>query len=119
MQVKVDEDLPKAVADVLRAAGHDVASVPEQGWTGWADDRIWAAIKSEERMLVTADKGFADLRRLKSATAKVGVVLFRLERESWKGYRALARSLVACMDLEDLMGAVTVVTERGIRVRRR
>lgn len=67
--------------------------------------------------MLTADKGLADLRRLKSAKAKAGVVLFRLERESWKGYRSLASKLEAALDLDDLVGAV-VVTEKGIWVRR-
>ncbi|MBI4602091.1 MAG: DUF5615 family PIN-like protein [Planctomycetes bacterium] len=118
MRVKVDEDLPLAVADVVQSVGHEVATVPEQGWTGWTDDRIWAAVRAEGRILLTADKGLADLRRIKSTKARAGVVLFRLERESWKGFRSLARKLVASVDLEDLVGAVAVVTEKGIRLRR-
>ncbi len=40
MRVKVDEDLPRAVVDILRGAGHEATTVPDQGWTGWTDDRI-------------------------------------------------------------------------------
>ncbi len=75
-------------------------------------------MRAEVRILLTADKGLADFRRLKSAKATVGVVLFRLERESLKGYRSLARKLLASVNLRDLVGAVAVVTEKGIRVRR-
>jgi predicted nuclease of predicted toxin-antitoxin system len=119
VQIKVDEDLPRAVADVVRAAGHDVSTVPEQGWTGWDDARIWEVMRSSGKILLTGDKGLADLRRLKSGKTDVGVVLFRLDPESWQGYRRLAGKLVASVDLADLLGAVAVVTETGIRIRRR
>jgi predicted nuclease of predicted toxin-antitoxin system len=118
VRIKVDEDLPLAVAAVLRRAGHDVATVSDQGWTGWTDSRLWASVKAEERILVTADKGLADVRRVRPSTTRAGIVLFRLEHESWKGYRALAKRLVASVDLDALRGAVSVVTRRGIRIRR-
>jgi predicted nuclease of predicted toxin-antitoxin system len=118
VRIKIDEDLPRAVADVLRAAGHHVVTVPEQGWSGWADARIWTAMRTEGRILVTADKGFADLRRFRNAGGSVGIVLFRVQRESWKSYHTLANRLVDSVDLGQLKGAVAVVTEKGIRVRR-
>jgi predicted nuclease of predicted toxin-antitoxin system len=74
VRIKVDEDLPRAVADVFSGAGYHVVTVPEQGWSGWADARIWAAVRTEGwtegRILVTANKGFADLRRLRTAGAE-------------------------------------------------
>jgi predicted nuclease of predicted toxin-antitoxin system len=114
---KVDEDLPSAIQQELQNAGHDARTVEDQGWSGRSDDAVWAGVKRERRLLVTADKGFADKRRL-SVGRGWGVILLRLERESWKGYVALIRSLLASTDVEQLVGAVTVVTIKGIRVRR-
>jgi predicted nuclease of predicted toxin-antitoxin system len=114
---KVDEDLPSAIQQELQNAGHDARTVADQGWSGRSDDAVWAGIKRERRLLVTADKGLADIRKL-SAGRSWGVVLLRLERESWKGYVALIRSLLASTDVEQLAGAITIVTTKGIRMRR-
>ncbi|HET6387438.1 MAG TPA: hypothetical protein VFJ58_28960 [Armatimonadota bacterium] len=38
MRVKVDEDLPSAAVDMLRAAGHDALSVRDQPWLGLQTD---------------------------------------------------------------------------------
>jgi predicted nuclease of predicted toxin-antitoxin system len=118
VRIKVDEDLPCAVAEVLRAAGHDVWRVTEQGWSGWKDDSLWNAIRSEGRLFVTADKGFADLRRLGRSAKESGIVLLRVDRECSREYTALARRLLDTFDLERLVGALVVVTEQGIRLRR-
>ena len=50
--------------------------------------------------------------------ASAGVVLLRVQRESWKSYRTLAKKLVDSVVLDQLEGAVAVVTENGVRVRR-
>ena len=60
--VKVDEDLPADIASLLRAAGHDAMTVHVQGHTGVPDDQLWPKIQQEQRMLFTADKGFANAR---------------------------------------------------------
>jgi predicted nuclease of predicted toxin-antitoxin system len=117
-RVKVDEDLPRAVAEALRDCGHDVRTVAEQSYGGWADNLIWSRVQAEERILLTADKRLADVRRLRG-TKGSGIVLLRLERESWQGYARLVHKLVASVPLGELMGSITVVSDSGIRIRRR
>jgi hypothetical protein len=62
VRIKVDEDLPPAVTERLREAGHDAAGVVEQGMAGWKDPGLWEAVQREGRFLVTSDKGFGDIR---------------------------------------------------------
>lgn len=62
MKIKVDEDLPKRVATLLRERGYQADTVIEQGLSGWKDANLWRKIQAESRFLITADKGFADLR---------------------------------------------------------
>ena len=116
--IKVDEDLPAALKRHLRDAGHDALTVTDQGWSGWSDELIWSGVRKEGRLLVTADKGFADARNL-SSHHRSGVILLRLDRESWRGYVKLIRQLLSATDIEQLTGAITVVTNKGIRVRRK
>lgn len=117
MLVKVDEDLPKAAGEMLRDQGYEAASVIEQGMGGWKDPAVWQAVQREERFLVTADKGFADVR-LYPPGQHAGILLLRPNEDGIKPMMALLNEVLASYRLEVLAGAVTVVTPRGIRVRR-
>jgi predicted nuclease of predicted toxin-antitoxin system len=44
MHVKIDEDLPKSVVDLLRAEGYQATSVREQGLQGMKDSALWQVV---------------------------------------------------------------------------
>src|SRR4051812_23395328 len=92
LSVKVDEDLPAEIATLLSAAGHDAKSVYAQGHSGLPDDQLWRIVQQEQRMLFTADKGFANARDYPPGS-HAGVVLFRLPRESRRDTFAWLHSL--------------------------
>lgn len=116
VRLKVDEDLPRAVAELLNVHGHDAVTVCDQGWQGLPDDRLWAGIQNEGRWLVTADKEFADLRRYPPGT-HAGVILLRSAEESRADYLRLADMVLGRFKLDDIGGAVLVVSQRGVRIR--
>lgn len=116
-RVKVDEDLPRQIADMITARGHDAATVVGQGWQGTADDDLWPRVQSERRWLITADKGFADLR-LHPPGSHAGVILLRPQEESRRAYMELAAIALERLKLDEIAGAVVVVTHRGVRIRR-
>jgi predicted nuclease of predicted toxin-antitoxin system len=117
VRIKVDENLPRHVAAVLHARGHDAVTVLEQGWQGFSDGMLWRRVQDERRWLMTADKGFGDLRRYPPGS-HAGVILLRSPEESRRAYLALATLALERLDLDQLAGAVVVATHRGIRVRR-
>ena len=117
-RLKLDEDLSPFVAIPFVAAGHDVATVLEQGWSGLKDHELWARVNVEQRMLITADKGFGDIRAYRPGQ-HAGIVVLRPDRESLLDYRSLAELLVERHRLDDLVGCLTIVTPRGVRIRRR
>jgi predicted nuclease of predicted toxin-antitoxin system len=116
-RVKTNEDLPAEIAVMLRNRGVDAISVFEQGWAGRTDDQVWEGIQTESRLLITADKGFADIRRI--TKQHHGLVLLRPDHESRNSYVELAAKLVGTLDLGSVVDAVVVVTNDRIRVRRR
>ena len=59
MRIKVDEDLPWVIVEMLRDRQHEATSVVEQGMGGYKDPLLWQAVQAEQRYLVTADKGQA------------------------------------------------------------
>jgi predicted nuclease of predicted toxin-antitoxin system len=117
VRVKADEDLPKAVVEMLRDRGYETVSVIEQGMGGLKDPLLWQAVQAEERFLVTADKGFADIRVYAPGT-HAGVLLLRPDQDGIRPVVELLERVLASYDLEALASTVTVVTPRGIRTRR-
>lgn len=117
MLIKVDEDLPRAVAARLRELGHDASTVREQEMGGWPDDRLWLAVQEKEQLLVTADKGFGDIRRHPPGHHH-GVVLMRPDEDGIRPLLELLDRLVEDRPLESFARTVTVVSPVGIRVRR-
>jgi|SRR5215472_8474977 len=62
MKILVDENIPRRTIDGLRALGHDVTDVRGTDQRGLADPDLWQLAKTEERLLVTTDKGFTAYR---------------------------------------------------------
>jgi predicted nuclease of predicted toxin-antitoxin system len=54
----VDENLPGAVAELLRADGHDVLAVAPSAFRSADDTELWALAARERRVVVTRDLGF-------------------------------------------------------------
>jgi predicted nuclease of predicted toxin-antitoxin system len=117
MRVKVDEDLPKAAVQMLQQRGYQALSVIEQGMGGAKDPELWQAVQAEGRFLVTADKGFGDIRTYPPGTHQ-GIMLLRPDQAGIGPVLDLLERVLMTYDLETLVGAIVVVTLRGIRIRR-
>jgi predicted nuclease of predicted toxin-antitoxin system len=107
--IKVDEDLPRGIDDLFDSRGHNAATVVGQGWSGVSDETLWSRVQSEGRWLITADKGFADLRKYPPGS-HAGVILLRPREESRRAYLELAARAVVRLDLDNERGAIIVVT---------
>jgi predicted nuclease of predicted toxin-antitoxin system len=117
MRVKVDEDLPEAAAQMLRRRGHQALGVVEQGMGGTKDPDLWRAVQAERRFLVTADKGFGDIRSYPPGTHQ-GLLLLRPDQAGIRPVLDLLEQVLNAYDLEALVGTTAVVTPRGVRIRR-
>ena len=58
MRFLLDENVPRDVAVALREEGHDIVWLPETSLRATDDASIWAHAASEQRVFVTADRGF-------------------------------------------------------------
>ena len=117
LKVKVDEDLPRSAVQLLREHGYDAASVVEQEMGGWKDPQLWIAVQKEGRYLVTADKGFGDIRVYSPGTHH-GVLLLRSNEDGIRPVLELLQKVLDSYKLEDLVDTTTVASPRGIRMRR-
>jgi predicted nuclease of predicted toxin-antitoxin system len=116
MRFKIDENLPAEVAADLRAAGHDADTVTDQGLAGAADAAIMARVQAEARVLLTMDKGIADVRAY-PPNQYAGIILFRPRTAGRSAALAFVRQHLPGLLLTSLSGHLFVVSDTGIRVR--
>lgn len=62
MRIKLYENLPASAAAVLRRAGHDVDTVVDEQLAGAADRTVLDAACRDDRIVVTLDHCFGDVR---------------------------------------------------------
>ncbi len=115
MRVKLDENLPARLVDVLTQLGHDVDTVSAEGLTGSDDGSLWEASQSARRLLVTQDLDFSDARKF-AAGSHHGIVVVRLREP---GLRALTETVerpFRTESVEQWERCFVIATERRVRV---
>jgi predicted nuclease of predicted toxin-antitoxin system len=117
MKLKLDENLSRHLKPVLEALQHDVATVAEEGLLSQPDPVIGAAAKSEERMLLTLDLEFADMRKYRPGTHP-GVLLFRPRSFGPLAVNHFVEDFLRENDLESFRGCVVIIEPARVRVRR-
>lgn len=117
MKLKLDENLPRDLADELAARGLDVDTVLDEGLGGTADEAVVGAATAADRMLLTLDRGVGDLRRFPPGS-HAGVVVLRPTSQDPGSIIALSARLLRSEDLDDLVGCVVVVDPVRVRIRR-
>jgi hypothetical protein len=102
---------------LLRERDYQADSVVEQGMSGWKDAELWRRIQTESRFLITADKGFADIRVYPPAT-HAGVMLLRPDQDGIRPIVELIERVLLNYNLNAQVGTTTMVTPRSVRVRK-
>lgn len=93
--LKLDENIPDLVAEILGAAGHDVALARDEQLSGVEDETLLGAAITEARALVTFDLHFSDIRR-HDPSGTPGIVVLRLRSQSLPPVRRAALALRTC-----------------------
>jgi predicted nuclease of predicted toxin-antitoxin system len=114
----VDNNLSPVLAEILRAAGHDVSHVREIGLQAAADELVLARAQAEERVVLSADTDFGALLARSAATFPSVLLIRRLvgRRAAEQAATILANLPAAMKDLE--AGAIVVLTDDWVRIRR-
>ena len=117
VKVKLDENVTHDAVAVLVGAGHDVHTVRSEQLVGASDARLWDACLREQRMLLTFDLGFADVRAYPPGQ-HAGVIALRLTDQQPAAVIDVLRRFLADYDLDNLVGCLAVVSDSRVRVRR-
>jgi predicted nuclease of predicted toxin-antitoxin system len=118
VKIKIDENLASAHRRLLEQAGHDVADVHVEGIAGATDDTLWAHVCAEQRLLITLDTDFSDLRRFQPGTHP-GALLPRTIHPSRAVVSAILARVIHDGSLESFAGCLAVADETRTRVRGR
>ncbi len=112
---KVDENLPPEVAALLRAAGHEAATVVEQCLRGKPDATVAAVCSEEGLALVSLDLHFSNIRAYPPQDY-AGLVVLRIpSQDTARVLAALDRALPRLTE-EPLEGRLWIVEEDKLRV---
>ncbi len=104
------------VAELLREAEHDALTVNEQALIGSPDIDLARVCKTEERILITLDTDFADLR-LYPPEKYSGLLVLRLGKQDKPHVLSVFRRILKVLSEESIMGHLWIVNETRIRIR--
>jgi predicted nuclease of predicted toxin-antitoxin system len=117
MRLKLDENLSRHLKPILIALGHDVLTAADEDLLSRPDVEVAACAAREDRILLTLDVEFADLRKYPPGSHP-GIVLFRPVSLGPLSVNHFVERFARSTDLSGLSGCIAVVEPRGIRVRR-
>lgn len=117
MRLKLDENLSRHLKDILDMLKHDVITAADENLLSQPDTAVAAAANSEERMLITLDVEFGDLRKYPPGSHP-GIILFRPRSFGPLAVNRFVEEFIRDTNLELLAGCVVVVDPTRVRVRR-
>lgn len=116
MKLKLDENLSRRAADLVRAAGHDVATVTGQGLRGAADETLFEVCKREGRTLTTLDRDFGQVLRYPPAGSAGIVVLEIGHRVTHAALLERVRELLIVLKTQSPAGALWIIEPGRVRI---
>ena len=116
MRFKIDENLPSEFAKVLRRSAHDADTVVDEGMEGCPDPHIAAACTKEQRILVTLDRGFGDIRAYPPGQ-HAGIIVLAVARQDRPHLIAVLDQMIPLLDTHPIAGRLWIVDEQRVRMR--
>jgi predicted nuclease of predicted toxin-antitoxin system len=116
LKFKVDENLPTEAAELLASAGHDAVTVHYQRMVGQPDTNVAAICQREQRVVVTLDLDFADIRAYPPSDYS-GIIVLRLRLLGKFHVLSVLQHLLPVLQHEPLAGKLWIVDESSVRVR--
>jgi len=115
VKFKIYENLGHAAAIALRAAGHDVSTVFEQGMISSPDSHVYVVSRGESRALVTLDTDFADPFAYPPVGGPGIAVIRAGNPESGGRIRACMKQLISKLSAHPIAGQLWIVEVHRVR----
>ena len=116
MRFKLDENLPLQLKGLFTESGHDAVTVLDEGMGGATDSDVASVCLMEDRVLVTQDIDFADIRMYPPGEYP-GIVVFRLPSQARDDLLKVGARLIATLSKEFARGQLWIVEDSRVRIR--
>ena len=116
MQVKLDENLPLQLKRLFTVSGYDAATILDEGMGGATDSEVASVCLLEERILVTQDIDFADIRTYPPGEYP-GIVVFRLTSQARDDLLKVGVMLIETLSRSSPRGQLWIVEDSRVRIR--
>jgi predicted nuclease of predicted toxin-antitoxin system len=113
---KVDENLPREAQTLLLDAGHDAHTVHDERLVGHPDSTIFDICLNEDRVLVTLDLDFADIRQYPPSSHR-GIWVLRPETQSIENTLSVLRGALALVGVEPTTNRLWIAEPGRVRIR--
>ena len=117
MRCKIDENLPIEAADLLRTSGHECHTVFDERLAGERDARVYEQCRLENRVLLTLDLDFSDIRTYPPSESP-GIVVLRPSAPDRDRILRLVRQVLLAFDRDAVAQSLWIAEENRIRIRR-
>ena len=117
MKIKIDENIGASCVSFLRDAGHDVATVRDEGLGGAPDEKIFEACVGEARTLITLDRDFGHVLRFPPQKSAGIVILEVGGAASLHRIQSRLRDFLAVAGSREVDGELWIVEPGRVRVR--
>lgn len=116
IRFKLDENIPRDAAALLRDAGHDVVTVLDERLGGSPDSKIFDVCQAESRILVTLDLDFADIRRY-PPSKQAGICMLRPAFQGIESTLDLLKKTLPLFESEPITNRLWIIEPGRIRIR--
>lgn len=116
LRLKLDENVPVDAAELVRAAGCDCHTVYDEALAGAPDLDVAAACSREDRVLVTMDLDFSDVRAYPPGTHP-GIVVLRPRTPDRDSILGLLRRVLPLLLSQAITGSLWIVDGERVRIR--
>jgi predicted nuclease of predicted toxin-antitoxin system len=115
VNLKLDENIGRRGVELFQQAGHDVATILEEGLSSSRDEEVLAVCLSERRCLVTLDLGFSNPLVFRPSDYE-GIAVLRLPPKPTPADLLIEiRTLIGGFAQKRIKGNLWIVQRRRIR----
>ena len=116
IKFKTDENMPHGAISLLRSAGYNAMSVYEQSLVGYKDRAIADICRKENRVIITLDLDFSDIRTY-PPNQYDGIIVLRIHDQCKRSVLALLRRVLQFLKDNPCRNQLWLVEEDRIRIR--
>jgi len=91
-------------------------SVHEEELTGSQDSLIYQVAQEEDRIIITLDLDFSDIRTYTPAESK-GIIVLRMERQDKNSVLQIMDRVIQLLSSEKIVGRLWIVGGERVRIR--